>query len=653
MADHLLLEPLGKLSPPLASPAQAMGETSWLHKTKGLQTALFTFCAALVSIVLVYRILGNTTDPIYIWPVSAVQLGLLLPRWRRSRMRGLGQLAGALGVLAGGRIIGLPLGVAFSVACTSGVDVWIAGSILSKGVREFEDLKRRENLLLFGIAVIVAPALMGLGNGLVEVLLFHLFPVKMILTRIMSDSLGIAMVLPIFLFLLTGANRDPLKIARYIKTGVPAAILFAVMTGAVFWQSERPLLFLVFPGMVLILLAGGLEGAVYVTNILAVIACVATAHEHGPFWISHTPAHIDRVLLLQVFLWMSAATALPFGALINERKKADKAAAEARLVYQTLLKYADDMIILSSIDGDPLYVSAASERLTGWTPEEFMALGHLSTFHPEDRQVAALVVQSMITGKREHTFRYRIAQKQGGWRWVEASARAYCDESTGELAGYVGTIRDISAMKELEAIQLHAADEPGRSDQELAKLARIDLLTGLPNRRAVDDAIRDQTLAARISRGKISVMMVDVDYFKLFNKEYGQEAGDACLGKIASVLRSSVVRANDLVARWSGQEFIVLLPGADIDGAKKIAAAMLQSVANLAIEHNGSPYGVASVSIGIAVSNERSLGDPSLLIQQADRAMYTSKQAGKNCVSVCQSLAYLDDDMPVPTIPKI
>jgi diguanylate cyclase (GGDEF)-like protein/PAS domain S-box-containing protein len=630
-----------------------MAETSWLVRTKGLQTALLTFVAALASMLLVFRILGSTSEPIYIWPLTGIQLGFLLGGWKLRKMRAIGQLAGALGVFAGGRIMGLPPWFALSVACTSAIDVWIAGAILSRGVRAFEDLKRRETLLLFVTALIVAPTVVGVAGGLLRAYFLQMPLVKTVLLHILSDSLGIALVLPAMLFLLTGANRDLHKISRYVGVGIPGALLFAVMTGAVFWQSDKPLLFMVFPGMVLILLAAGLEGAVYVTNALAVIACYATAHGHGPFWISHTASHVDRVLLLQVFLWMSAATALPFGALLNERKKADKDAADARLVYRTLLKFADDMITLSSIDGEPHYVSAACERLTGYTPEEFMAMGQLSTFHPDDRQVAALVVQSMITGKREHTFRYRIVQKQGGWRWVEASARAYCDETTGDLGGYVGTIRDISAMKETEALRLHALDDSGRNDQEIVRLTRTDLLTGLPNRRAVDEAIRDQTLAARISGGKISVMMVDVDYFKLFNKEYGQEAGDACLGKIATALRSNVVRANDLVARWSGQEFIVLLPGADIDGARKLAANMLQAIHLLGIEHTGSPHGLVTVSIGIAVSNARSLGDPALLIQQADRAMYTSKQAGKNCVSVCQSLAYLDDDViPAPVLAK-
>ncbi len=152
---------------------------------------------------------------------------------------------------------------------------------------------------------------------------------------------------------------------------------------------------------------------------------------------------------------MSIATALPVGALLDERSRAEQETAEARRIYQILLENAEDMIVLSSFEEKVRFVSAASQRLTGWTPEEFLQLAPLSIFHPDDREMATLVHESMMAGKREHTFRYRMAQKNGEWRWVEEYARTYLDEATDQPLGYVGTVRDITALKSAEDAWMH------------------------------------------------------------------------------------------------------------------------------------------------------------------------------------------------------
>jgi integral membrane sensor domain MASE1 len=384
--------------------------SSLLWERKGLLHAVTVFLASAVVMCVVFGILGGVDRYVYLWPLTGLQLGFLLPYWTRRGVRIPGQAAGVLGVLAGGLAMGLPFWFAVVVAAISGLDVWIAGAILSRGVSGFEDLKFRRNLQLFAVAAIVAPVVAGVISGAFVAFIVREPVVESSAISILSDSLGMAVVLPVLLFLLTGKYRFPSQLAPHLKRGFPALILFVAVAALVFWQMTNPFLFMVFPTMLLVVLGFGLEGSVFVSVSLTVIACYATAHGHGPILLGHSTGPIHRLIVLQLFLWMSTATALPMGALLDEHRRAEDAADEATVVYQTLLENAEDMIVLSSIDGNHRYVSAASERLTGWTPAEYLAIDRLSTFHPDDRDIARLVIESMLSGKQEHMFRYRLAQ---------------------------------------------------------------------------------------------------------------------------------------------------------------------------------------------------------------------------------------------------
>ena len=615
-----------------------VGRSSLLRERKELLNAVTVFLASAVGMCVVFGILSGVDRYVYLWPLTGLQLGFLLPNWTRRGVRMSGQAGGVLGVFAGGLAMGLPFWFAVVVAAISGLDVWIAGAILSRGVSGFEDLKFRKNLQLFAVAAIVAPVVAGVISGAFVAFLVRGPVVESSAISILSDSLGLAVVLPVLLFLLTGKYRFPSQLAPHLKRGFPVLILFVAVAALVFWQTTNPFLFMVFPTMLLVVLGFGLEGSVFVSVSLTVIACYATAHGHGPILPGHSDP-IPRLIVLQLFLWMSIATALPMGALLDEHRRAEIAVDEATVVYQTLLENAEDMIVLSSIDGNHRYVSAASERLTGWTPAEYLAIDRLSTFHPDDRDIARLVIESMLSGKQEHMFRYRLAQKEGGWRWVQAVARAYFDGSTGKVRGYVGTVRDISAIKQTEEAWSSERQELAFEKHTAETLARTDALTKLPNRRAFDEAIEEQVLSSRLGGGKAALLMIDVDFFKQYNDTYGHSAGDACLQKIAAALEEKASRTHDLVTRWGGEEFGVLLAGADVVGAELVASAMLERVRGLAIVHAGHPSGFVTISIGIAELEGYSEAASSLWVQRADRALYMSKRSGKNCMTVGQDFS--------------
>ena len=162
---------------------------------------------------------------------------------------------------------------------------------------------------------------------------------------------------------------------------------------------------------------------------------------------------------------------------------------------------------------------------------------------------------------------------------------------------------------------------------QFQELSHRDALTGLANRRAMDTQLEE--LCGR--KEQFAAIVVDVDAFKAFNDRYGHQIGDDCLRRIAAMLRASLRRTSDRIARMGGEEFAVLLPQTSLEDAYTMAERMRKSVADLRIPHAGSPSGsVVTISAGVAESSGALL--PEDLIHEADRALYRAKALGRNRV---------------------
>ena len=195
---------------------------------------------------------------------------------------------------------------------------------------------------------------------------------------------------------------------------------------------------------------------------------------------------------------------------------------------------------------------------------------------------------------------------------------------------------DDLALLETCALYLGARmhSDLGRRDAErFERLAHVDELTGIPNRRNFEETFeREATRARRIGR-RLALLMIDVDLFKEFNDRYGHIAGDACLQQIAATIAQVLRRPTDLAARYGGEEFVVLLPETELSGAIGVAELLRSSIATLGIPHGGSTLGMVSVSIGCASGTPRGNAERQQLIEAADAALYRAKHAGRNRVA--------------------
>ncbi len=164
----------------------------------------------------------------------------------------------------------------------------------------------------------------------------------------------------------------------------------------------------------------------------------------------------------------------------------------------------------------------------------------------------------------------------------------------------------------------------------LQSLSYLDFLTGVANRRRLDEYLEQEWRRAIRDRGEISFIMMDIDYFKKYNDYYGHPAGDEALKMVAAALEASIRRPADLIARYGGEEFAVLLPGTGIEGAQALAEIIRLRISDLGIQGADERRGNLSISLGCASMRPSPGDDPDDLIKRADQALYAAKSKGRN-----------------------
>ena len=312
---------------------------------------------------------------------------------------------------------------------------------------------------------------------------------------------------------------------------------------------------------------------------------------------------------------------------ITDLRRAEQHFAESESRYRLLADQSSDMIFQLDRNQVRRYVSPASREILGYEPHELVGLKPVSQVHPDDAERVSAVFGSLIDGSVERTsVTNRIRHRDGHWVWGEVEFRSIRDRKTGEPAGIIGAMRNISLRKSLE---IELAD----ANRRLEALARQDALTGLANRRTFGEMLPLYHRRARQGRESFTIVMIDVDRFKLYNDRYGHPDGDDCLRRVGAAIMASIRQTRDIAARYGGEEFALLLADTDEDNAALVADRIRQNVERLALEHKDSPYGIVTISAGVCSTAVDAADEgPDTLLRLADLALYAAKDAGRNVV---------------------
>ena len=230
--------------------------------------------------------------------------------------------------------------------------------------------------------------------------------------------------------------------------------------------------------------------------------------------------------------------------------------------------------------------------------------------------------------------------------WVELLVRPGADP-LGGLPIFVGNLRDISRQKAAE-------DQLAATNAELVALSLNDPLTGIANRRHFDEVLLKEWKRAIREQTALSLILLDIDRFKSFNDMYGHLAGDNCLRTVAGAVASVVKRPSDLAVRYGGEEFALILPVTEAEGAESVAYTARAAIEALGLTHAGNALcgGVVTASFGVSTAYPQAGGPPEAaldLIAQADALLYEAKRTGRNRVVSpanidCDGAAPLPDD---------
>ncbi len=396
-------------------------------------------------------------------------------------------------------LYGDPLRLAIGVSVANSVEVVLSTVILTWWFGSPFNLSKRKPLLGFlGVSVVFATAVTSALGASWTLLFVDAGPWwTLFRTWYLGDVLGMAIMAPLVFILLRPGFFFVLKRSQLMRT-LGTLMVPAIATALVFMHDKDPLIFLIFPALLLVVFRLGFPGAVLAVFVIALISIALTVTGHGPLMLIRDSHMLHRIVVVQIFLAVALFTVFPVAALLEERK-----------------------------------------------------------------------------------------ELQGSLQQSEARYR---------------------------------------------ELANADGLTGLPNRRSFDDRLEQEWHRALLRRHSLAVLLIDVDLFKSYNDLCGHMEGDDCLRRIAKAVSDALPRSSDMVSRFGGEEFAVILPEMEAGAALDVAETIRTAVAALQVPHAGNPLGIQTISIGVAAIVPEQKDSVVSLLKASDAALYRAKNMGRNRV---------------------
>lgn len=429
----------------------------------------------------------------------------------------------------------------------------------------------------------------------------------------LTEAVGIAFLAPV---LLRWRRYWRHYTTRQLATGIGFSMLMVALGVLAAVESSFVLMFLTGVPALLVLIEFGIAAAFWQMAVGAIVILAATSMGAGPFVVDDSLT--VAMVRAQVFLLAGYVMVVLVAAAMEERNRLTALDDASHEVYDMVADLTGDLVIVVDARGDVLHHAFTGHSSLN-LPSGLITRGQWqSEVHPDDLHIIAEHWNSPRTGPSAP---FRIRSSDGSWCWFVMHSR----RSTKGLSAAV--LRDVTLEREVQ--------------ESLTDMAHTDPLTGLANRRGLNQRARDIWLRAVETDEPLTALFIDVDHFKSYNDRFGHAAGDICLREVADVLQNLAAPESCVSARYGGEEFAVVLAGCD--SPYTFAAGLASAIRGLAIAHPSTPRGVVTVSIGVATVHPRDevrfdSVDPddavAGLLDRADRALYRAKSEGRDRIAL-------------------
>lgn len=266
-----------------------------------------------------------------------------------------------------------------------------------------------------------------------------------------------------------------------------------------------------------------------------------------------------------------------------------------------------------------VYVNEGFEKLTGYACDEVIGKNYRILQGTDTGQPEIAAMLAAIAKGEGCVVTLRNYRKDGSTFWSELSISPL-HNAQGALTHFIGILKEMA--------------DRGQTGQQPETPADTDLLIGIGNRRHFDERFTDLLHVAQRIHSGISVLLIDLDDFKLFNERYGPSAGNECLRMVGDCIAKSFIRTSDCVARYGGEEFAIVSFSTSIEALRYHAQKLCEQVRALNIPHGDSPHGVVTASIGGIHRLPNRDTTEALLIELANQELLSAKRSGRNRVHV-------------------
>lgn len=564
----------------------------------------------------------NSGGVTILWPTNGFLLGVLLCNAKRQWPAYI-SIAWVIDFVVN-LSLKTPLVHGVYLSCCNMLEALLAAFLLYPVIARKPDLTQRKQFVAFlAYGVVLAPAVASFLAAFMQTDQVKLPTFHDIHRWFTADALGIATVTPLYLAF---QQRERFSgRSRFEICGL--FLLLCAVTFAVFWQTAVPLLFLVMPFLLLLGVRLGLAASALGLLVVSILGGFLTTAGHGPVLLMRSTTISERDLLFQLFIITCMLLVYVAEVLLLESRRLQVDVQSSERRFRLLAEASSDIIVLTDLEGKRHYVSPSVVEVLGWQPEDLLDGSYRELVHPDDIPAMRRLLEDCHAGLAPRGLEYRCRRHDGSYVWLEINPRLYHAPDSGAPAGFVNVARDVSWRKARE-------EELQRAFEDAKHLASTDSLTGVANRRHFDLVLEREWLRAAREQTKLSLLLMDVDFFKPYNDIYGHLTGDACLRSIADAVQLALKRPADLLARYGGEELVVILPSTDSDGALQIAEHIRYGIEDLDIPHTGNAGNRVTISIGCATLVPLPGSAPAALMLAADRALYQAKSFGRNRVQL-------------------